>query len=38
MVIRDVLWECYVSDTMCNIKLQNEANFPYCMYYHNPLL
>ena len=34
MVIWDVLRERCVSDTMCNIELQNKANFSYCMYYH----
>jgi len=26
-----VLWECYSSVTIYNVKLQTEVNFPYCM-------
>jgi len=37
LAIREVLWECYASVTMCNIELQNEANFSYCMHSINPL-
>jgi len=31
------LWECYVSATICNIELRNEANFSYCKHCINPL-
>jgi len=37
MAIREELWECYVSVTICNIELPNEANFSYCMHSINPL-
>jgi len=37
MTVREEWWECLASVTVCNIELQNDANFSYCMHCIHPL-
>ena len=37
LAIREELWQCFAGIAICNIELQNEVNFSYCIHSINPL-